>query len=141
VGERVTEAMKFHNAHRRNCRRWARLGLRLDVGPLHGRRFGSRRVTRSLHGRGACVCSRARVGALGSGRSPGGCASVGRVRPWRGAARLARAGARSATGVRSVGVAAPRRAARGRPGGREREKREKGREREVQGRRRLHREG
>jgi hypothetical protein len=40
VGERVTEAMKFHNARRRNCRRWAWLGLRLGVGPRRGRRFG-----------------------------------------------------------------------------------------------------
>jgi hypothetical protein len=75
------------------------------------------------------------VGALAPGISWRGRAMKGLV-SHAGARRLAWSGR-----LLAPGRGCSWRAARGRPGGREREKREKGREREVQGRRRLHREG
>jgi hypothetical protein len=108
------------NSRGRKQSRAHRVGARvLCVGPsrervarsLHGR------VAWSLHGRGTCTGYRVRVGALGSGRSPGGCASglarAGRARLPASARRvLGVGGARPSRGSCAAGEGRGRAAGR-----------------------------
>jgi len=127
------------NSRGRKQSRAHRVGARvLCVGPsrervarsLHGR------VAWSLHGRGTCTGYRVRVGALGSGRSPGGCAS--------GLARAGRVGVAGVEATRgrlgSLACSVCSRESRGegrkKPGGWHRERWERRLGREARGRRR-----